>query len=447
MRNARPRAPGRARVLVHDALSLDYLLPFVARYPMLPNQAERALLLAERDDVVCLHGPVDPDYVTFLAGLKIGPARERVVWGPRQGGPPVACLSSSIRGNLELMARIARLLGRPTETLLDPFVSTPHEAVLAASLEEALGSPVRVNGGDPESVARADRKDLMRARAQALGVPLAGGEVVALEQGGARRASTATALEGAIRRQGAATGRAIVKGSRGGGGFGTLVTDAEPVAARRTAEEICASWACEACVVETLLDLTASPNVMLEVERQPGAVRCLGVTDQRLDEHLVHAGNIYPSTARTAPRMVRWGTRLARSLQSEGYEGPLGLDFGEFRDSRSGKRGLFLADVNPRVNGAVYPLELRRRLDRASAGRGRPPVAAFSSAWVSTQAASFAEVRDALSGLLFDPGRGTGVVPYATGNLGHHSLGVIAFGGSRAEAEAAHARAARALGS
>lgn len=434
-------------MFVHDVLSWDYLLLYVPHYPELPNQAERALLLAGRDDVVCLNGPVDPDYLAFLEGLKIGPDPERVVWGPRPGGPPAECLSSSIRGNPELMARIARLLGHPTETLLDPFASTPHEAALAASLGEALGSPVRVLGGDPETAARADRKDLMRARAHALGVPLAEGEVVPLEPPGARDASAATMLEGAIRRQGAATGRAIVKASRGGGGVGTLVTDAEPVAARRTAEEICASWDCEACVVESLLDLTVSPNVMLEVEREPGAVRCLGVTDQRLDEHLVHAGNIYPSTARTAAQMVHWGTRLARSLQSEGYAGPLGLDFGEFRDPRTGARGLFLADVNPRVNGAGYPLELRRRLDRDSAGRGQPGVAAFSSGWVSTQAASFADVRDALGGLLFDPGRGTGVVPYSPGNLAHRSLGVIAFGGSRGEAEALHARAAAALGS
>lgn len=415
------------------------------RYPELPIQAERALLLARTDDVVCLHEPVDPDYRSFLLDLGIGPAPGRLVSGPPRARAPLACLSSSIRENGRLLARIAKLIARHPETILDPFVSTRHEAALAAALEETLGSPVRVRGAAPEIVASTDRKDLMRARAQVVGVPLADGEVVPLGPSSARRASAAAELERAIRRRAAVSGRAIVKSSQGGGGVGTLVWGGTSRDARRTAEEICAGWPGEACVVETLLDLIVSPNVMLYVEREPGAIRCLGVTDQHLDEHLVHVGNAYPSAARTAARMVEWATRLARALQREGYMGPLGLDFGEYRDSPTGARRLFLADVNPRVNGAAYPLGLRRRLNRDAAGRGLPAIAAFSSTWVSTDAASFAEVRDALGSLLLGPGQRTGVIPYATGNLRHQRLGVVAFGGSREEAETLHAQTERAL--
>ena len=81
--------------------------------------------------------------------------------------------------------------------------------------------------------------------------------------------------------------------------------------------------------------------------------------------------------------------------------------------------------MNPRVNGASYPLAVRRRL---------APRAAFVSGSVATGAGCFAQVRAALGALLFDPERGSGVVPYATGGLGAGRCAVVALAGSRLRA-------------
>jgi hypothetical protein len=81
--------------------------------------------------------------------------------------------------------------------------------------------------------------------------------------------------------------------------------------------------------------------------------------------------------------------------------------------------------VNPRVNGASYPLAVRSRLT---------PRAAFVSGTVRTGAQCFADVRTTLGTLLFDPERGSGVVPYATGGLAQGRCAVVALAGSRLRA-------------
>jgi hypothetical protein len=86
------------------------------------------------------------------------------------------------------------------------------------------------------------------------------------------------------------------------------------------------------------------------------------------------------------------------------------------------------------VNGGTYPLAVRARLNEAATRSGRPPAPAFVSGTVDTRAASFRRVKAAIGHLLFDPDRGTGVVPYATGCLEHGKCAMVALAGSRLRA-------------
>jgi hypothetical protein len=149
------------------------------------------------------------------------------------------------------------------------------------------------------------------------------------------------------------------------------------------------------------------------------------VSDQRWGRALVHDGNQSPSCARLLAPMEGWARMLASWLRREGYAGPVGFDFVEYRDRRTGGPAAFLAEVNPRVNGASYPLAVRRRL---------APGAAFVSGTVRTGAQCFDDVRTTLGTLVFDPERGTGVVPYATGGLAQGRCAVVALAGSRLRA-------------
>jgi hypothetical protein len=112
----------------------------------------------------------------------------------------------------------------------------------------------------------------------------------------------------------------------------------------------------------------------------------------------------------------------------------VGFDFVEYRDPVTGGLRTFLAEVNPRVNGGTYPLAVRARLNEAAAQSGRPQPPAFVSGTVDTRARTFARVKSAIGHLLFDPDRGTGVVPYATGCLDHGKCAIVALAGSRLRA-------------
>jgi hypothetical protein len=437
------RADGAARVFVHDIFSHEYMARAARDHPELNARQERALLLANGTDVVCVLEPVDRAYLGLLAELGIGPGPERVVTASEARLPSGSRLTTLLAADAARLARIGELVAPAIAVELHPFISTWREAALARALSASAGLPVRVRGGDPEVVERADHKHLVRPRAEAMGVPVADGEIVSLGSRTRREPSVTAVLERAIRRLAAATGRAIVKGSRGA--LGTMTRLAGPDEAAPIAREICESWENEACVVESFLELTLSPNVMMHVAPAPGPVRCVGVTDQRLDPGLAHRGNVFPSAARTLEAMLESATRLSRWLQSEGFDGLAGFDFGEYRDPASGRLRHFFVEVNPRVNASVYPLAMLEGLNRARSRAGHPPLAAFVSGTDATALRSFAELRHACSPLFLRPGGPAGVVPYVTGYLPHGKAALVAFGRSPEEAEDLRARAVELL--
>ncbi|MDQ3136308.1 MAG: hypothetical protein M3Q93_01815, partial [Gemmatimonadota bacterium] len=297
--------------------------------------------------------------------------------------------------------------------------------------------------GDPAAGARADQKHLIRARALALGVPVAEGETIELPFPGGRRRRDLEPVRAAIQRQSRSTGQAIVRGSSGASGSSTFIVgrggaDTEDVLAQlgeRADNQI--------YLVEAMVDVTVSPNLHLRIEPD-GSITSLGATDQRWRRPLVHAGNIYPSTARLADAMDGWARTLAGSLRDDGYAGDIGFDFVEHRDAPTGEPRAFLAEVNPRVNGATYPLTLRERLNAARRRRGQPEIAAFATGTLAARARSFAQLRETLGDQIFTHAAGAGIVPYATGCLDHGACAAVAFAPTRqlalerfAEAQAA----------
>ena len=178
-------------------------------------------------------------------------------------------------------------------------------------------------------------------------------------------------------------------------------------------------------LVEEMVEATTSPNLLLEVPTDDHPIGPAAVTDQRWGRALVHVGNQLPSSARLVEAMDGWARILAGRLRREGFAGTIGFDFVEYRNPRTGGPAALLAEVNPRVNGSAYPLAARERL---------APRAAFVSGRVRTGAADFAAVRGALGALLFDPERGTGVVPYAVGCLAFGNCSLVALAGSRLRA-------------
>jgi hypothetical protein len=187
-------------------------------------------------------------------------------------------------------------------------------------------------------------------------------------------------------------------------------------------------------LIEAMVEAVVSPNVQIHIPSDDGPLVCGGITDQRWGRGLTHVGDQLPSSARRLDAMEAWARMLANWMWGQGYTGLVGFDFVEYRDPVTGGLRAILAEVTPRVNGGTYPLAVRARLNAAAAVAGRPQVPAFVSGTVETRVASFARLKSAIGHLLFDPDRGTGVLPYATGCLEHGTCSLVALGGSRLRA-------------
>ncbi|MGH8938054.1 MAG: ATP-grasp domain-containing protein, partial [Actinomycetes bacterium] len=229
------------------------------------------------------------------------------------------------------------------------------------------------------------------------------------------------------------TGRVIVRGSCGAAGSSAFVVGAGGEDVDGLLRRLTRRVDNRLYLVEAMVPATVSPNVQLHIAPDGGSITCVGVTDQRWERALVHGGNLYPSRARTVESMLEWACRMARWLQREGYAGLLGLDFVEYRDPRSGEHRAFLAEVNPRVNGATYPLAVLERLNAVQRSAGRPESRAFVSGSVEIRSPTFAAFRRAAEPLLYSPVTGRGVMPYTIGALAHGRCGVVVLGASHDE--------------
>lgn len=422
----------RRRFYLHCMGSLRSLHGLGNIVPGIDRYSERALLLAGEGDAVCVPRPVDPEYLAFLAGLGLGPRPEHIVVPSPNGRSSARPLAERLLGDPGVLSRTARTLGAQAVTI-EPYAATPEVMALAEVMERDSGIPVRVDGS-PRVTRYADQKQHMRAKAQELGIPVAEGEVAELAFAGGRRRRDLEPVRAAIERQLRHTGRVIVRGASGASGSSTFVVGRGGEDTGGVLHRIAARTDNRTYLVEAMVEATVSPNVQIGIPAGDGPLVCVGITDQRWGRGLTHTGNQLPSSARMVEAMEAWARILATWMRRQGYTGLAGFDFVEYRDPTTGGPRAILAEVNPRVNGGTYPLAVRARLNAAAAAAGRPEAPAFVSGTVDTRAASFARVRAAIGHLLFDPDRGTGVVPYATGCLDYGKCALVALGGSRLKA-------------
>lgn len=440
------RLPVPVQLFVHCATSVDYLADLNACIPGVERYAERALLLAEHNDVVCVTHEVDPAYLEYLAEMGLGPAPENVVVAPllERADTGASTLWHKLLTSEEALEALSCRIRRHGSGTIHPFIASQGQFQLAATLERRTGLRVRVAGGDPAVTANADHKHLVRAKALALGIPVAPGEVVDLARAGGRPRHERSILCAAMERQIGGTGRVIVRGTSGAAGSATFVVKrAEDIA--DWAELIARRGDNRIYLVESMTDVAVSPNVQFRIDPESRAIVCEGVTDQRLDRHLVHTGNLFPSSACRLADMIGWARTMTEWLRDSGFVGLVGFDFVEYAGP-GGERRAFLAEMNPRINGATYPLRLAARLNRTQREVGLPEARGFVSGVVETEARSFAELRDLWDGDLFSRDRGAGLIPYVTGFLPYGKVGLVALAATLQEARRLYSEPAAGAG-
>lgn len=203
-----------SQLFVHCATSLAYAAEVADKVLGLDRYPERALVLARPHDIVCVPEEVDPGYLCYLAELGLGPKADNVLAASRFGDrAPGRALWARLAGNTDALRALGTLVRRQGSTRLQPLIASQGQFALAAALEVAADTEVRVACGDPGLVQYADQKHHIRAKALELGIPVADGEVVELQVAGGRRRRDYDPLRASIERHLRRTERVIVRGA------------------------------------------------------------------------------------------------------------------------------------------------------------------------------------------------------------------------------------------
>ncbi|MEW6442900.1 MAG: hypothetical protein AB1640_18345 [bacterium] len=434
-------------IFAHDILSVLNAELLEATVSGAQSYCERSLLLARPWDVVCLLNPLEESYLEYLQNLGIGPERGNIIPVGTSVRPDCSTrLLNCLMANPDALSAIARLVTFSAKVVLSPYIASQSELECTAVLQGALERSVELLGGNPHIVQLAKCKDVTRTKALELGVPVPEGEIVELELRRDGKPADLRCLRDAIHRHLGRTGRAIVRGADGASGSSLFIVKSHSASIEAALNRIAERTDNHVYLIETLLELTVSPNIMMHIAPGNGDITCVGITDQILNSRLMHQGNIYPSLAATLGDMMTSARSLCRWLQAEGYHGFAGFDFGEYVEQETGSPAHFLAEINPRMNGSVYPKALMEYLNVLQRKADRPPVEAFLSVNMKTRARSFASLHESCGRLFFDPAKGSGFVPFNTGCLKLGKFAAALFGKSRHQVAGIYQELATSLG-
>jgi hypothetical protein len=397
-------------IFVHDPTALLRNVPCDARTPNYRSYDQRAFLVARPHDVVCVAShKVDPSYAQFLLELGVGPKSENIIELDPGSEDEKSTLFDLLGRCAVSLQKIVDRVSSANRIVLNPYSISNSVYVLAKKLENMSGRSVMVLGGNPDIAASANLKHVAYRKAQEFGIPVAQGEVVKSSHDHPRNMDL---LRSAICRHASETGRVIIRGTDGLSGSATVMVGITAESQKQALEVLSRKPLSSVYLVQVLHEICASPNIQVFIEPDHGAVDVLGVSDQRLDDHLKHVGNVAPSCASTLGDMSHFAKELANWLQQAGFTGLVGFDFVEYVDVRSGEFRCFLAEINARTNGAAYPSFLMEHLNARQICRGYPTIGAYLSALVTIRTGCFAELFHDYRSCLFNPRTGRGMIPY-----------------------------------
>jgi hypothetical protein len=422
------------QIFVHDVTSWKYLAEIAAIVSGLEKYDERALVFARPHDIVCVACRPEKRYLQFLSTLGIGPKDGNVILASKGAlSRPGAILPDLLIGNHKVLSDIGKLVKANNEVVLNPFVASSGQFKLASAMETILGRRLRVLGGRSDIVDYAIGKHNVRAKAIELGVPVPEGDVVELKLGKDGMPLDLSPIEVGINKHIDKTGMVIIKGAYGASGSSTWIVENNSDSVRQALSKIAEKSDSRIYLIEVMLDVIVSPNILMYIEPGSGRISCVSVTEQILTEELVHEGNVYPPSAKTVKSMMSSARKISGWLAAEGYTGFVGFDFAEYLCMETNDLTYFFAEINPRINAAAYPKALMDRLNMQRGQQGRPYIEAFLSANMKTKATSFAQLNELYGHSFFKSETGKGSVPYNTGCLKYGKFSLAVFGKSRNE--------------
>jgi hypothetical protein len=400
---------------------------------------ERALNLALPGDVVCTRRPYCPDFLEYLNSLGIGPDADSViVLDPDSKMDPLDPLPDILLRNKPALNRIGDLFVEAKAVNIHTYITTPNEKVLASLLESVLKCPLKLMGGDPAAVLHFNRKDIVRDLALRLGVPIPDGEVVIIERGANGTPRTLEPIRKAVFRNIAATGRAMVRGVCGATGSATFPIYNPNESLEQQLKKISERVGNEKYIVESMLKIDCSPNIVTHIDPWTGEIACVAVSDQVLNDEYTYTGNLFPSSSTLIEEMTDTAMRLAECMRNKGFTGPAGFDFCQYTPPGSNAPTLFLAEINPRINGVMYTMGLRDNLNEIRRRQGIELLCAGMLTKFRTRYRTFNDLRSAMGSLMMTRTSKEGIFPYAIGQLQYNQCHLAIFAESVERAKEIH---------
>ena len=430
--------PGVQRIFVHDyeAPNVPSLRPSIDALACF--YAERALLMAQRNDVVVVADQVDPTFLDYLRELEIGPTADRILATKATSEMPTngrAADLLTLLGNPCALDRLAERVDPAHQLRLNPYFASPAFRSIQCRLEKRLGRLVTLEAGPPAAADRANRKEQVRCAAKELGVPTAPGEVVSWPE--TQSPPPLAAMSDAVARHRNQTGKVIIRGAWAMRGSDNLTLESESDM-DRLREWLAQREHLRCYLVESFVPVTASPNLQMWIERAGPSIQVdlMHTTNQRFNDMGRHIGNAYPHNTELEPDLRASAHLLARWLAANGYTGPVGVDFIETVDRTSGNTAHLLAEINGRINGSTYVLALWSRINQVRNERRCAPINAWiSNTNIRVQNCTFAQLCDQLGSHLYTHASRRGVVPYNTGLLKHGIMNAVILADSVEESE------------
>jgi hypothetical protein len=193
--------------------SLPNISSIIALVPDVEKYAERALLLAKKQDIVCVPCPVEAAYIEFLheLGLEVTPDNI-IAESSDQYQSGKESLARRFLSNSEVKNAIIDRIYREKTVVLHVYILSETEIALVRELEKRAGRGITVLGGSPSIVREVYAKECIRAEAQRRNIPVAPGEVVRLPQKRSSLYSDAGLLRSAVKRYIGVTGKVLIRG-------------------------------------------------------------------------------------------------------------------------------------------------------------------------------------------------------------------------------------------
>ncbi len=416
---------GVRQLLVHDTSTMDnpgYLGPFTYSQHLF---AERALWVANPQDMVMLAKPVEDAYLAFVRNLGCGPELAPIV------APNDQCFDKDIPSSAHGLTK--RLLDDHTWLeQLRPWINAGHQPLhlstfcatdaslkLAHLLEQTFDCVLH-HPGDPQTTTQANKKCFVKNKIRHIRELAMPGEVIAVKPNSTTESDK---LWRVVEKYLPQTGRAIIRASFSSGGQGNIIVD-------KTDKENLREWLTTQTpgnfLVESYLRFNNTPNVQYWIDAH-GHPQHLLTTDQRMND-ATYGGNRYPARTRHHAQIDRSGLKMAQWLARRGVRGIIGLDYVETTDD-NGQPHMQFVEVNARYNGSTYPTAIWFRTNHIRHQSGLAPLKYWQSfRSVPTRYPSFTQALPHIEDLLYQHNKEAGVIPYWTGAMPFGLVSCISMG-------------------